>query len=191
MDIAVKTHAALAADPWIRQEIDRILAREGSQYTNRPSDRGGPTKFGITLATLAKYRGHPVTAADVEALTVDEAFAIYLKAYIDDPDFEHIDCADLRDLLVDAGVQHGPGRAIRWLQKAVGGIAVDGILGPISLNAINAGNSHAWYVRVAARRLQFYGALITSDPTQAANAAGWMNRMAEFVDREPFLTGAA
>ena len=31
--------------------IDGIIRREGSTYTNDPADPGGPTKYGITLAT--------------------------------------------------------------------------------------------------------------------------------------------
>ncbi|OBS10804.1 glycoside hydrolase family 108 protein [Acidihalobacter prosperus] len=187
---SVAASSPVASDPWVQTLIGNILTREGDTYTDRVSDLGGPTKYGITQATLAKYRGQPVTPADVEALTRDEAFAIYLKAYIDDPEFEHIDSDDLRDLLVDSGVQHGPGRAVQWVQRSVG-VKVDGILGPISLNAINTANARALYVRTLSQRVRFYGAIITNTPDQAANASGWMNRIAPFIDREPFLTGAA
>lgn len=167
--------------------IDAILVREGDRYTNRAADRGGPTKYGITQATLAKYRGHPVSAADVAALTEAEARAIYLRAYIDDPEFDHIDDAHLRGLLVDSGVQHGPARAVRWVQRAVG-VKVDGVLGPISLGAINIANAITLYMRVLARRVRFYGEIISADHTQAENAAGWANRVAAFIDDDTVWT---
>ncbi len=42
-------------------------------YVDHPADKGGPTNMGITLNTLARWRGHAVTAADVKALTRAEA----------------------------------------------------------------------------------------------------------------------
>ncbi len=167
--------------------IDAILQREGSVYTDRATDRGGPTKYGITQATLAKYRGHSVTAADVAALTESDARTIYLRAYVDDPEFDHIDDVHLRSLLVDSGVQHGPERAVRWVQRAAG-VKVDGVLGPISLSAIDAENPLTLYMRVLARRVRFYGRLISADHTQAANAAGWANRVAAFIDDDTLWT---
>ncbi len=74
--------------------ISDILRREGDRYTNHPADRGGPTKYGITLLTLAAYRDamnaggeHPsATAADVERLTEVEARAIYSIVFLQQPD---------------------------------------------------------------------------------------------------------
>jgi len=38
------------------------------------------------------------------------------------------------------------------------------------------------YSKVLGQRLRHLGRLITHDPKQSAFAAGWMNRMAEFVE---------
>nr|WP_222532573.1 glycosyl hydrolase 108 family protein [Azospirillum sp. 412522] len=57
---ATPTGAAIPRDP-TEAIIDTILRREGwPRYTDRPSDRGGPTKGGITLATLTNWRKRPV-----------------------------------------------------------------------------------------------------------------------------------
>ncbi len=56
-----------------RRIIDAILEREGDTYTNHPKDRGGPTKYGITRATLSAWRGVSVTAKDVKALTEERS----------------------------------------------------------------------------------------------------------------------
>ena len=81
------TGAAIPRDP-TEAIIDTILRREGwPRYTNRPSDRGGPTKGGITLATLASWRKRPVTATDVAALDEAEVRAIYRARYIEEPGF--------------------------------------------------------------------------------------------------------
>lgn len=161
--------------------IDLVLKREGDKYTNRPNDRGGPTKYGITQKTLARYRGRQVTADDVRNLTETEARAIYTTMYIQDPKFDHIDDKDLRELLIDSGVQHGPDRAVCWLQAAAGA-KIDGLLGPITFAAIDAADPHVLFIRVFARRMRFYGELITRDHSQAENADGWMNRIAAILE---------
>lgn len=38
------------------------------------------------------------------------------------------------------------------------------------------------YKRVLGARVRFLGRLITASPSQAAFAAGWMNRVSEFVE---------
>src|SRR5439155_14379719 len=53
-----------------------LLAHEGG-YTNHPSDPGGPTNFGITIYDYRKYVKPNAAAADVRAMKLDEAKAIY------------------------------------------------------------------------------------------------------------------
>ncbi|ULQ45958.1 hypothetical protein JN531_012695 [Flagellatimonas centrodinii] len=68
-----------------RSIIDDIIRAEGDRYTNDPSDSGGPTRWGITQATLSRYRGRAVTPNEVAALTRDEAAQIYERMYWIDP----------------------------------------------------------------------------------------------------------
>jgi lysozyme family protein len=106
--------------------INGLIHREGEDaYTNKPPDP--PTKYGVTLGTLAAYRGRLVTADDVKALTRDEATAIYSKLFIDQPGFVRVTNEPLRIQLIDFGVNSGPPRAIRWLQRAIG-TPVTGVL---------------------------------------------------------------
>ena len=164
-----------------KEIIDGILKREGG-YVNNPADRGGPTKFGITLKTLEAWRRHPVKAYDVEGMDELEAHAIYQIEYLVKPGLDKINNVPLRVFALDSAVQHGPGRAIRWVQKIVG-VPVDGILGPVSLSIINQVDSDGLYRKMVAERCRFYGRIITQDPTQAVFAAGWANRIAEFIER--------
>ena len=164
--------------------IDEIIRREGDQYTNRPADRGGPTKYGITQQTLSRWRKRPVSAREVAALREDEARAIYHYLYIVEPGFDGIEDQRLRELMVDSGVQHGTRRVTRWLQRAAGA-GVDGILGPRTRRAIRETGEAVVYRRVLARRVRFYGRIVTRFPDQAEFAAGWANRAAEFIEAAP------
>lgn len=40
----------------VDEMIDAIIRREGG-YVNHPADRGGPTRYGITMATLSEELG--------------------------------------------------------------------------------------------------------------------------------------
>ncbi len=64
--------------------IDDVIRREGG-FVDHPADRGGPTKFGITQAALARYLGRAVTAAEVDALSPDQAKQIYRRDYYQAP----------------------------------------------------------------------------------------------------------
>lgn len=161
--------------------IDGIIEREARVYTDRPHDRGGPTKFGITLTTLGEYRKAKVTPADVENMPIEEARAIYRHEFIEAPGFDTIQNDRLRVFVIDCGVNHGPLRAVILLQKALG-VPPDGRFGVVTRSALAHADPPALYVRVCAERARFYGRIITNDHAQAENAAGWMNRLADLME---------
>lgn len=171
--------------------IAALVDREGG-YSNRSADRGGPTNFGITQATLSAWRGRPASASDVRLLTRQQASEIYAAEYLTNPGISLIADDDLRELVFDAGVQHGVDRGVKWLQAIVG-TALDGRIGPITAGKVNAANTANVYRRYLARRVCFYGEIITADAkrgtppahSQAMNALGWMNRMAPFIEAQP------
>jgi lysozyme family protein len=158
--------------------ITEVIRREGG-YVDHPSDRGGPTHYGITLKTLAAWRGQPVTAEDVFALTEAEARDIYRREYVERPGLDQIADPLLRGLLVDYAVHSGPRRAIEELQR-VAGVTVDGKLGPQTLSAVAAKGAESLRRGVLRARGRYLARLL-SDPSQRVFAAGWLNRLMEFV----------
>lgn len=89
-----------------------LLKHEGG-YVDHPSDPGGATNMGITIATLREWRGKAVTKQDVKRLTRTEAMAIYRARY-----WNVIDGDNLRlgvdALAFDIAVNHGVGRWRQW-----------------------------------------------------------------------------
>lgn len=183
------------------QIIEEIIRREGSAYTDHPADRGGPTKYGITLATLRAYwrkmqrKGVP-TVANLQQLTENQARDMYWDEYVEGPGYDQIDHPALRALVVDCAVQHGQDNATVFCQKALSmlgrEVAVDGKFGPKTAAAVNAEPVRVLFARILALRAAFYGQLITRDPVrvkaqesgyrlQAENALGWANRLGEFI----------
>lgn len=137
--------------------VDSIIAgvidRESAQYTNDPNDSGGPTKYGITQRTLARFRKFYVTPSDVQALTRAQAFDVYRWLFVEEPGFDKLlSCATLSkaiaEKLIDQGVLCNPRRASEWLQRALNAfnrqgkdyadIKVDGDCGPATQRALVA-----------------------------------------------------
>lgn len=166
--------------------IDDIIRREGG-YVNHPNDRGGPTNFGITQATLSNWLGRPATIDDVKRLKRIAAKKIYKERYFSGPGIDRMPVA-IQDFMTDAAVNHGPGRAIRMLQSVLNASGfpagpVDGLCGPATLRACDKAQDKMgpWLLSaLVEQRRMFYYLIVQRDPSQEAFLAGWMNRIAEF-----------
>ena len=166
--------------PMIQTFIDRIIKREGG-FVDHPDDRGGATNFGISMYTLGAWRNELVTGNDVKAMSVTEARDIYQSMYWEEPKLGKLHLSPvLQEMLFDSAVQHDPYDTIKWLQEAVNEKA-DGLIGPMTMAAVADQESDMTAARFMANRIAYYGRIITNNPSQAAFAAGWMNRMKEFV----------
>jgi lysozyme family protein len=166
----------------IEDIITDVLAAEGGdKFTNHPADRGGPTKWGITQRAWSEALGHTASIDDIRNITEREARDFYRSRYVVSPRF-HTLPELLMPLVVDCGVNHGPARAAKWLQKAVGA-QQDGVVGPATLAATEAQDYEETYLKICAYRIRLYGALVSRDPKQAVFASGWNNRAAKWILR--------
>ncbi len=137
------------ADP-IGAILDGTLDKETGIYTDAPGDSGGPTKWGITLATLSEYNGSPATIAEVQALTRNDAFAILHQRYVDRPHFGLVAeiSMTIAARLIDGGVLCGPAVLSIMLQRCLNAlnlngtkyadVAANGEISPGSLAALRA-----------------------------------------------------
>ena len=154
-----------------------MFGHEGG-YVNAKTDAGGPTKYGITHATLAAHRGvKSVTAAQVKAMTLAEAEAIYRKSYWIQSGGDVLPVG-LDYAAFDFGVNSGPGRAVRVLQQVVG-VAADGKIGPKTLEAVRAypGGTVKLIRDYCAARMAFLRGLTNPKTGFPANGRGWTIRV--------------
>ena len=153
--------------------VDIVLAKEGG-FSNDPNDPGGATNFGITQKTLSAWledRGQSAAAIDdVKKLTRDTACEIYRTNY-----WNKLRCEDLPpgvDLVTfDFGVNAGPGRSAKLLQKAVGA-ADDGSVGDATIAAARAKSPQEVVRKMSELRLDYYRSLSGF----ATYGHGWSNR---------------
>lgn len=136
--------------------LRHVLRFEGG-YVDHPDDPGGATNLGITRATLAAYRGRPVSKGEVRALGHETARAIYRRQYWDTLRCDEMP-AGIDLALFDSGVNQGTARASRLLQTALK-VGVDGIIGPVTLGAVQKAEPLGLLNEFMALRMQAYGRL--------------------------------
>jgi lysozyme family protein len=149
----------------------RVLAHEGG-YVDNPSDPGGATNYGIT-ERVARENGYTGPMQDLSRTLAE---AIYKRLYWATVHADELP-AGIRFQVFDAAVNHGPARAVQWLQSAVG-TKPDGIIGPLTLAAAAKMGGAATGLRFNAQRLAFYASL----PTWPTFGKGWARRVAQNLD---------
>jgi len=145
------------------QAFEQLIGHEGG-YVNDPRDPGGETNWGVSK------RSYP--AVDIKALTIDGAKAIYRRDFWDRCRAPDLPPA-LRFDVFDGAVNSGVGQSVKWVQQAIGATA-DGVLGPLSLAALNERNPAAVAARYNGHRLMF----MTELKTWSAFSGGWARRIA-------------
>lgn len=164
--------------------VEYTLKIEGG-FVNDPDDAGKATKFGITMATLSHRRGHPVTVADVEALTIGEAISIYETNFWIPTGLAAVSKRPATAIAVfDAGVLFGPGVAMISAQRALNdcgcAVRVDGFAGPKTTDAMNAVKPAAFITAFAVELSERIESIILRNPSDAKYRKGWLTRVHKY-----------
>lgn len=167
--------------------LNDILRREGG-YVDHPNDRGGPTKYGITQATLSSYVGRAVLRSDVQNLSEEVAREIYELNYYIRPRIDRLP-EPIQAFIFDCAVNHGPRRAIKFVQSVCNqvfydpALSVDGAMGPNTRKAAfwALEQMGPWLLRaLLEERRNFYYSIVAARPNQEVFLKGWLNRVNEF-----------
>lgn len=190
----------------VRQVAEEIIAREGG-YVDDPDDPGGATNHGVTIHTLRRLGldldgNGRVDAADVRALSREQAIAILIRHYHETPGLHRLPVAlqaSVFDMQVNAGAN-----AIRILQRLLQRmghpLTVDGALGPQTLAAVGraaAADPQLLADAYGIERRNYYYALGDARPASRKFArrrdggkGGWILRAEEFIAPRFHLTDA-
>ena len=166
--------------------LDDLIRREGG-FVDHPADRGGPTKYGITQATLSRYLGRPASRDDVKNLKIEAAREIYQVEYVAAPRFDRLP-ATVAEFVIDTGVHSGQRTAAKMLQRVLnesgfGPLDVDGRAWALTRAAAERAEAAMGDYLLAAlilERLRFMRALIANDASQKAFERGWIKRLKSF-----------
>jgi lysozyme family protein len=163
------------SSPEFQAALPFVLRWEGG-FVDHPADPGGATNKGVTQAvydTWRKRQGLPQRS--VRELQTEEMHAIYESGY-----WLAAKCPLLPQPLdvvqFDTAVNMGTGRAVRFLQHAVGA-GVDGDFGPGTERCVARCDPGLALMRYCDAREAFYRSIVERRPSQGVFLKGWMNRL--------------
>jgi lysozyme family protein len=151
--------------------VKRVLEFEGG-YSDDPVDAGGETKFGICK------RSYP--NLDIKNLTVEDAKFIYYRDFWEQQLYENFESVELAEKVFDLAVNVGTNRAHMLLQRALRAVGntvkEDGILGKVTLAAVNFSNANELLAALRSEAAGYYRSIITKNPSQNRFINGWLKR---------------
>lgn len=160
-------------DPDVQQ--GRIETREQRRkvgYVNIPQDRGGETKYGIA------QKANP--EVNVRNLDLRGALDVYEHKYWRAGFCDRLSYP-LSIIHFDGCVNHGVSRACKFLQRAAG-VTEDGIIGRMTLAAVEARGQEQMIRRISDIRRNFYQQIVDRNPSQRIFLNGWMRRIDEVTE---------
>lgn len=161
--------------PAYQSSLPFILRWEGG-YVDHPADPGGRTNKGVTQSVYDRWRTQQgLPSRHVKLIEDAEVETLYETGYWLPPG-----CDLLRrqlDLVqFDTAVNMGVGRAVRFLQAAVG-CDVDGAFGPRTAKEAAECDLGATIEAYCDARLAYYRRLAERRPELGVFLKGWTNRV--------------
>lgn len=168
--------------------IQVVLTHEGGWVSN-PNDPGGETNFGWSMMNIQRIGLTPddlgVPNFDpgcLKSMTVDTAIALYKKYYWDPGGYEAILDQTSATKIFDCGINCGPAHAHQMAQRAATAcgrqVTADGVLGPMSIAAINTIFAPDFVRAMGAQMEAYYRALVAAKPSDAEFLSNWLKRAA-------------
>ena len=175
---------------------NEILKSEGG-LVDDPNDAGGITNYGISIRFAQDHPDYfdinhdgAVTPDDIRNITVQQAANAYIKYFYMPAHFNLVPnvaniVMQLYDMAVNMGVRlrDGETQAVKIMQRAIGAVD-DGVLGPKTLEALNAALLKDGALKVndaiVGKRIDFYRSLAANNPNDRKFLVGWVNRATKY-----------
>lgn len=163
-----------------------IVRRHEGGYQDNPNDSGNynsrgqnvGTNWGINAQIYEHHLGRPPSKDDMINMSRDVAKAIYKRVYWDRIQGDNIINQQIANILFDGHVNHGSW-GIKMMQQALG-VVRDGVVGPITLTAINRAVPQVLFNTYKAIRRAGYIDLVRRRPKDQVFLNGWLRRIDSF-----------
>ena len=139
------------------------------------TDSDGTTRYGLL------DRWHPdlvqagfYTTDAQTALTM--ADAAYRTGYWNPIQGDAINSNTVAAQLLSIGVNDSPHEAV-WIAQGVLGLNQDGVLGPMTLSALNNQDPDTFLASFNAAAKAYYRQVVVEEPQKAGDLQGWLNRV--------------
>ena len=158
--------------------LKHVFDNEGG-LADVKEDRGGLTKYGVTIKTLGSFLGREATRDEVVDMTLETAAEIYQNMYWKPSRAGQLQ-KELRMTYFDMCINHGQRNAVTILQKAInrrnkGGmpiVDVDGLIGKNTIKYAKKVDADS----LRAERMLFFANLVIKKPRQMRFWLGWYRR---------------
>lgn len=159
--------------------VPYILKFEGG-FVNDPDDLGGETCKGITFKTYKLYRQRKKlptpTIEDLKIISDEEFTSILKEMYWDACKADFIESQSVANAIVDWAWNSGTTTAVKEIQKVLG-VKSDGVIGNITLSAINSHSPLPLFGLIQQTRKDYIDRICKARPVNQKYRKGWMNRI--------------
>lgn len=161
--------------------VAKTIEEEGG-YVDHPNDKGGPTKYGITMRFYEAAFGEKPTRKTIRNLTVDKARQAYHTMIWQEAGVSLLP-TELQPLMFEWIVMSGPITPIKFLQRRIGA-KPDGILGPMTARAarekLSGIDFDLWQRQFVNDIVRFLIRIAKRDNSQIVFLEGWFNRFCDY-----------
>ncbi len=169
---------------FVEKQEDSTLS---GAITTLPGDSGGATRLGLASADHPELvaKGFYAETDGVPTIPTAQALPIadvaYAQEYAAPASIGMIQNQALADRVLSFAVNEGDHQAIVILQRALNflgaSLATDGIMGPLTLAALNAQNPDSVLATMRSMQADFYRHLVAVKPQLLPYLNGFLNRV--------------
>jgi len=160
--------------------FEKTFKNEGYlKVTNQEHDFGGETYAGISRRYHPEWVGWGImdVLGKPPGLPVIQSF--YRKNFWNVIKGTFIESQEIAEAIYDYAVNVSPVDAIKTAQRILG-VAVDGIVGPKTLKALNRASVSSFLLKYTLLKIKYYTQVCEKDHSQRKFLVGWLKRALQY-----------